>query len=170
MSSDKATLRIQRVPSATLYADLSKVSVFSEMTEDNLACLGTVELIEAEVGAEIAPPGSTCDGFYVVLEGEVEVRKEGRPGEPLHVFPQTAGESFGEMPLLKGVQSTYAMVATAASRLVRFDEESFWQLMFSCPPGACRYPRQHGAAAGVRTRSMPSTAKSSPRSAPSLRA
>ena len=69
MSSDQASLRIQRVPSATLYADLLKVPVFAEMTEDNLACLGTVELIEAEAGAEIAPPGSFCDGFYVVLAG-----------------------------------------------------------------------------------------------------
>lgn len=133
MSSDQASLRIQRVPSETLFSELSKVPVFAEMKVENLECLGTVELIEAETGAEIAPPGSQCDGFYVVLQGEVEVRKEGKPGEPLQIYPQTAGESFGEMPLLKGVQSTYALVATVASRLVRFDEESFWQLMFSCP-------------------------------------
>ncbi|HEY3987801.1 MAG TPA: ATP-binding protein [Acidobacteriaceae bacterium] len=133
MSSDQATLRIQRVPSETLFPELSKVPVFAEVKVGNLECLGTVELIEAEAGAEIAPPGTTCDGFYVVLQGEVEVRKEGREGEPLQIFPQTAGESFGEMPLLKGVQSTYELVATAASRLVRFDEEAFWQLMFSCP-------------------------------------
>jgi len=31
------------------------------------------------------------------------------------------------------VQSTYSLVATLPTRLVRFDEESFWQLMFSCP-------------------------------------
>jgi len=67
-----------------------------------LACLGTVELVEAEAGNEIAPPGSQCDGFYVVLHGELEVRKEGKPGEPLHIFVQTTGDSFGEMPLLKG--------------------------------------------------------------------
>ncbi len=133
MSSDQASLRIQRVPSETLFPELSKVSVFTEMKIENLECLGTVELIEAEVGAEIAPPGTACDGFYVVLQGEVEVRKEGKPGEPVQIFPQTAGESFGEMPLLKGVQSTYSLVATAATRLVRFDEEAFWQLMFSCP-------------------------------------
>ncbi|HEX6496141.1 MAG TPA: ATP-binding protein [Acidobacteriaceae bacterium] len=133
MSSDQASLRIQRVPSETLFPELSKVPVFAEMTLQNLECLGTVELIEAEAGAEIVPPGSACDGFYVVLQGEVEVRKEGKPGEPLQIYPQTAGESFGEMPLLKGVQSTYALVATTGSRLVRFDEESFWQLMFSCP-------------------------------------
>lgn len=133
MSSDKSSLRLQRVPSQTLFPELSKVPVFAEMKVENLECLGAVELIEAEPGAEVAPPGSSCDGFYVVLQGEVEVRKEGKPGEPLQIFPQTAGESFGEMPLLKGVQSTYSLIATAPSRLVRFDEESFWQLMFSCP-------------------------------------
>jgi signal transduction histidine kinase len=133
MSSNHTSLRIQRVPSETLFPELSKVPVFAEMKEENLACLGTVVLIEAEAGDEVAPPGSTCDGFYVLLHGEVEVRKDGKPGEPPQVFTQSAGDSFGEMPLLKGVQSTYALVATAASRLVRFDEESFWQLMFSCP-------------------------------------
>ena len=133
MSSDTANLRIQRVPSETLFPELSKVSVFAEMKEENLACLGTVELIEAAAGAEIAPPGSVCDGFYVVLEGEVEIHKMEKQGDPAKVFPQTAGETFGEMPLLKGVQGTFGVVAAAKSRLVRFDEESFWQLMFSCP-------------------------------------
>jgi signal transduction histidine kinase len=133
MSSHQATLRIQRVPSGTLFSELSKVPVFTEMKVENLECLGTVDLIEADAGAEIAPPGSLCDGFYVVLQGEVEVRKEGKPGEPLQVFPQSTGESFGEMALLKGVQSTFSVVAMATSRLVFFDEESFWQLMFSCP-------------------------------------
>lgn len=133
MSSDQTSIRIQRVPSESLFSELSKVPVFAEMKKENLECLGLVELIEAEAGDEITPPGSACDGFYVVLQGEVEVRKEGKPGEPLQIYPQTAGESFGEMPLLKGVQSTYSLVATVSSRLVRFDEEAFWQLMFSCP-------------------------------------
>ncbi len=133
MSSDQASLRIQRVPSETLFAELSKVSVFAELKKENLECLGTVELVEAEAGVEIAPPGTTCDGFYVLLRGELEVHKAGKEGEPPQVYVQSAGDSFGEMPLLKGVQSTYALIATAPSRVVRFDEESFWQLMFSCP-------------------------------------
>ena len=69
----------------------------------------------------------------MVLLGDLEIHKEGKAGEPPQVFAYAAGDSFGEMPLLKGVQSTYALVALSASRLVRFDEESFWQLMFSCP-------------------------------------
>jgi signal transduction histidine kinase len=133
MSSDQASIRIQRVPSESLFSELSKVPVFAEMKKENLECLGSVELIEAEAGDEIVPPGSPCDGFYVVLKGEVEVRKEGKSGEPPQTFPHTDGESFGEMPLLKGVQSTYSLVTAKPSRIVRFDEEAFWQLMFSCP-------------------------------------
>jgi signal transduction histidine kinase len=133
MSSDQASIRIQRVPPESLFSELSKVPVFAEMKLENLECLGPVELVEGEPGAEVAPPGSTCDGFYVVLKGEVEVRKEGRPGEPPQTFAHTEGESFGEVPLLKGVQSTYSLVTTKPSRIARFDEEAFWQLMFSCP-------------------------------------
>jgi signal transduction histidine kinase len=133
MSSDKGSLRIQRVPAETLFSELSGVPVFAELKLENLECLGSVELIEAEAGAEIAPVGSPCNGFYVVLQGEVAIHKAGKEGEPPQVFTHGAGDSFGEMPLLKGVQSSYALIATTASRLVGFDEEAFWQLMFSCP-------------------------------------
>jgi signal transduction histidine kinase len=133
MSSDQASLRIQRVPSATLYADLLKVPVFAEMTEENLACLGTVELIEAAAGTDIVPRGSLCDAFYVLLDGEVEIRKFDKEGEPPRSMTMDAGEAFGEMGLLKGTRTGFDLVATTASRIVRFDEEAFWQLMFSCP-------------------------------------
>jgi len=133
MSSDQASLRIQRVPSATLYADLLKVPVFAEMTEENLACLGTVELIEAAPGTDIVPPGSLCDAFYVLLDGEVEIRKFDKEGEPPRSMTMDAGEAFGEMGLLKGTRTGFDLVANTASRIVRFDEEAFWQLMFSCP-------------------------------------
>jgi signal transduction histidine kinase len=133
MSSDQASLRIQRVPSATLYADLLKVPVFAEMTEENLACLGTVELIEAAAGTDIVPRGSLCDAFYVLLDGEVEIRKFDKEGEPPRSMTMDAGEAFGEMGLLKGTRTGFDLIANTASRIVRFDEEAFWQLMFSCP-------------------------------------
>jgi signal transduction histidine kinase len=133
MSSDQASLRIQRVPSASLYADLLKVPVFADMTEENLACLGTVELIEAAPGTDIVPPGSLCDAFYVLLDGEVEIRKFDKEGEPPRSMTMDAGEAFGEMGLLKGTRTGFDLIANTASRIVRFDEEAFWQLMFSCP-------------------------------------
>lgn len=133
MSSDQASIRTQRTSAEGLFSELSRVPVFAEMKKENLECLGSVELLEAEAGIEIVPPGSDCNGFYVVLQGDVEVHKMSKPGEPPQVYAYSAGDSFGEMPLLKGVQSTYALVATTPARIVRFDEESFWQLMFSCP-------------------------------------
>jgi signal transduction histidine kinase len=133
MSSEQTSLRIQRVPSETLFPELSKVPVFAEMKVENLECLGTVELIEAEAGADIVPRGSMCDGFYVLLAGEVEIRKYEKEGEPPRAFSMGAGESFGEMGLLKGTRTGFDLIAITASRLVRFDEEAFWQLMFSCP-------------------------------------
>jgi signal transduction histidine kinase len=133
MSSDQATLRIERVPSANVFADLAKVPVFAELTEDNLSCLGTVELITGMAGAEILRPGSRCDSFYVVLEGEIQIQKIEKEGEPPRIIPYGAGESFGELSLLKGVQAVYGLVAVSPVRLVRFVEEAFWQLMFSCP-------------------------------------
>jgi signal transduction histidine kinase len=133
MSSDQDSLRIQRVPSANVFAELLKVPVFAEMTEENLRCLGTVELIEAEAGVEILPPGSRCDSFYVLLEGEISIQKVEQEDGPPRIIPHYAGEAFGELSLLKGVQSVFSLTAVTPLRLVRFDEEAFWQLMFSCP-------------------------------------
>ena len=133
MSSDTPTFRTQRVPADSLFPELSRISIFAEMLKDNLNCLGTVELIEADAGAVILPPGSICDSYYVLLEGEVEIHKIEQEGEPPRIITQMAGEAFGELALLKGVQSAFSLVASQSSRLVRFDEEAFWQLMFSCP-------------------------------------
>jgi CRP-like cAMP-binding protein len=120
MSSDQATIRTESVPSANVFADLIKVPVFAEMTEDNLSCLGTVELITAAAGAAILPPGSRCDSFYVVLEGEIQIQKTEQEGQPPRIIPYGAGEAFGELSLLKGVQSVFSLVAVTPVRLVRF--------------------------------------------------
>jgi signal transduction histidine kinase len=133
MSSQTPTLHTLRVPSASLFPELSRVSVFAELKLENLECLGAVEVIEAAPGAEILAPGSICDSYYIVLAGEVEIHKVEQAGEPPRIFSQSSGDAFGEMSLLKGTQSTFALYAAQPSRLVRFDEESFWQLMFSCP-------------------------------------
>jgi signal transduction histidine kinase len=133
MSSDQATIRIESVPSANVFADLIKVPVFAELTEENLSCLGTVEVITAEAGAEIVPAGSRCDSFYVVLEGEIQIQKIEQDGESPRIIAHGAGEAFGELSLLKGTKSVFALVAVTPTRMVRFVEEAFWQLMFSCP-------------------------------------
>ena len=133
MSSDTPTLRTQRISAESLYPELLRVSVFAELEQENLSCLGTVELIEADAGAVILAPGSMCDAYYVLLDGELEIQKPEREGEPLRVITQTAGEAFGEVSLLKGVQAPIALVATHASRVVRFDQETFWRMMFTCP-------------------------------------
>lgn len=126
-------LHTQQVPSESLFSELSRISVFAELKQENLSCLGTVEVIVAEAGAEILPPGSSCDSYYVLLSGELEIHKIEVEGEAPRIITQMAGEAFGEMALLKGTRSRIGLVASAASRLVRFDEEKFWQLMFSCP-------------------------------------
>jgi len=133
MSSDQPSVRKQPVAAESLFAELSKVPVFAEVKQEDLRCLGIVELIEADAGGVIEPPGSECVGYYVMFSGDVDVQKDGKPGEPPQIYPQAAGECFGEMPLLKGVTSTFGVTAKTDARLIRFSEESFWQLMFSCP-------------------------------------
>jgi signal transduction histidine kinase len=129
--------KIETVSAASLYSDLRNVPAFRELQETNLECLGALQLVEAQAGMELASTGSPLRCFWVLLQGQVRVFDHGdeaRTGAPLPLATFNAGETFGEMPILAGSSKrNISVVATAASRLLRFDEESFWRLMFTCP-------------------------------------
>jgi signal transduction histidine kinase len=125
-------LRSERVAPEVLYQELRRVSVFAELKEENLSCLGSLELVNADAQAIILAPGSPR-AFWALLEGEVRVIRTEADGTLSKVINFKAGESFGEMPILMGSDPGATVEAVRESRLVRFDEEAFWQLMVSCP-------------------------------------
>ncbi len=136
MSASDETLRIERVAPASLHAELVKLAVFAELSENTLGCLGPLQVVHAPAGAVIFSSDGTQRAFWALLEGEARlVKSEHGLHErmPALTITLTTGETFGELPILAGTDSAYTITATAASRLVRFDEEEFWQLMFSCP-------------------------------------
>jgi len=46
--------RVEQVEGASLFAKLQKVPVFAGIAQEDLNCLGAVEVIEADAGADIA--------------------------------------------------------------------------------------------------------------------
>jgi signal transduction histidine kinase len=125
-------LRSERVAPEVLYPELKRVVVFEELTQENLVCLGPLEVVRAQPGAEVMSPTSSR-AFWALLEGEVRVVRKEADGSVAKLVVFTDGESFGEMPILMGSDPGGTVEAMRESRLVRFDEEAFWQLMFSCP-------------------------------------
>lgn len=111
-----------------------KVPILSKLREEDLICLGQVELVEAPAGFVLYRQGVTPPSFCIVLEGEVRaVRKEINGIEtPLSVFRD--GDTFGEAPLLLGAEKAGTeSAAVVPTRLLRVNAEGFWRLMASCP-------------------------------------
>lgn len=83
-----------------------------------------------EVGAGDSPirEGQPSDGLYVVLSGEVEVKKG---GQRLAILRQ--GEIFGEMSLLQKTPATATVAALKRTSLLRLPRPDFDELIMSHP-------------------------------------
>ncbi len=111
-----------------------RIPLLATLKEEDLSCLGRVELVDAAPGAVLSRQGETAPAFCMLVEGAVQAtRTEGNGIEtPLAVFRD--GDHFGEAPLLLGMQvSGVQCVATAPALLLRVDAEGFWRLMATCP-------------------------------------
>ncbi|MGB6134219.1 MAG: ATP-binding protein [Acidobacteriaceae bacterium] len=113
---------------------VGSVPLLAGLREDELSCLGAVEVVEAPAGSILFHQGETAPGFCMMLEGEVRaVRREANGIEtPLAVF--RAGDSFGEAPILLGAMvSGVQCDAVADTKVLRVSAEGFWSLMATCP-------------------------------------
>ena len=72
--------------------------------------------------------GTPSDGLYVVLSGEVEVRKG-----KLHLATLREGEIFGEISLLQKQPATASVTASRRTSLLRLPREAFDQIILTHP-------------------------------------
>jgi CRP-like cAMP-binding protein len=75
---------------------LADVGLFSRCTKRELATVARhVETVELADGAELITEGAPGDAFFIILDGEATVEKEGSV-----VSEAKAGDYFGELALL----------------------------------------------------------------------
>jgi hypothetical protein len=104
------------------------------------------ELVEvpAPAGTTVISEGDPGDRFYVVAEGELDVRADGRELRQLG-----RGEGFGELALLRDVPRTATVTARTDSRLYALDKHSFLG-------GVSSHPRAAGEAERLVHERLPS--------------
>ncbi len=133
MTDVQLSSRVEQVEAASLAAQLQNVPVFSGVSTEDLGCLGPVELIHAEAGADLYDLNQARRGFWILLEGELRLHKRQKDGELTLFGTHSAGETFGEVPLLAGKDSEIVVTVLKACTVVYLREELFWKLMFACP-------------------------------------
>lgn len=83
---------------------------------------------EVRAGDVVVREGTACDGLYVVLSGEVEVRVKGA-----RVAALREGEIFGEMSLLTKSAAGASVISLRHTSLLRLPREDFDALILSYP-------------------------------------
>jgi signal transduction histidine kinase len=133
MTDVQQSSKVEQVDVASLVTQLQKVPVFAGVSLQELRCLDSVELIHADVGADILDIARTRRGFWILLEGELRLQKRQTDGELNLIGQLSAGEIFGEIPLLMGKDNEAVVTVLKPSTVVYLREELFWNLMFACP-------------------------------------
>ena len=87
--------------------------------------------VTAPGGAMIIIQGTVGDRFYIIVDGEVSVTVDGTL-----VRTMRAGESFGEIALLRGVPRTATVAAVTGVELLALDRHHFLEAVTGQPASA----------------------------------
>ena len=121
---------------------LRKVSLFSSLDRKELETLARlVKERRYPAGTTIVRSGETGHGLYVIMDGAVSVRKDGKT-----VARLGSGDFFGEIALLRDVPRTATVTALEETRLYSLNWDSF-------VPAVTGYaPSRHAAETVIGTR------------------
>ncbi|HEX6710908.1 MAG TPA: ATP-binding protein [Rubrobacter sp.] len=118
---------------AAVIDTLRRVPLFSGLPEDKLAWISNLgEEVRLEPGTTIATEGEAPDGFYVVIEGETEWRRE-IGGQEVVAVKLGAGSTFAGLILVLGAPYPTTGRAITPVHLFRLDVRPFWEMLGMFP-------------------------------------
>jgi uncharacterized protein YhbP (UPF0306 family) len=99
-------------------------SVFSDLPLQSVSSLtGDLQILDFPAGEVIARAGGPADKFFVVIDGKVEVGREGVGNDaPVSLGP---GQFFGEFAILRDRPRTATLTALEPSRLLALERDTF---------------------------------------------
>ena len=116
-----------------LLLELREVPILSTLKEADVHCLGGFHVVRLRAGEVIFKRGEAAHFYWVVLDGSLEVYDTAADGNDVVLAEFTRGNALGELPLLTNMPNGMNIRATSECRMLRFDEEAFWNLMTVCP-------------------------------------
>ncbi|HEV2424552.1 MAG TPA: ATP-binding protein [Terriglobia bacterium] len=116
----------------TLINDLRKVSVFSDLSQEQLAWfVDKAEEIRLRPGEVFARPGDPAVWLVVMLEGEIRFQLGDDPDAP--VFGASAGQITGYLPYSRLTQFHGTGRAVVATRMLRLHRDHFPEMLQRIP-------------------------------------
>jgi putative ABC transport system ATP-binding protein len=113
---------------------LRKCPVFEHETLEELTEMSQKMTMERfSAGAVLLRQGDEGDKFYVIREGEVEVRRD-RGGPSPEIYSLRAGDFFGETALLTGAPRNASVTATTDGTVYSLQKSGFDDALRACPP------------------------------------
>jgi CRP/FNR family cyclic AMP-dependent transcriptional regulator len=108
---------------------LRRVELFRGCTNREIAEIVPItDELEIPAGAVLVKQGEPGRQFFVLLDGDVEVTRD---GETLPVRGET--EAYGEISLLTGLPATATVVARSDLRVLVIEPRAFRQLLERAP-------------------------------------
>lgn len=105
------------------------VPLFSKLKGKSLQEVASIaDEIDLPKGKEMARQGDRGREFFILLDGEAEVRKDGR-----RVNTLTKGDFFGEIALVTKVPRTASVTASTPVRALVITERDFTALLKRAP-------------------------------------
>src|SRR6202046_3289808 len=132
MSKQTEIVKNQQVDDAR-FANLRKAPLLSSLKDDEIRCLNGVEEICIEAGDVLARQGEAAHFFWILLEGDMGLYQTSSAGDEFMLTSISTGLAFGEVPLLANIPNAATLRAVNHCCLAQLDEESFWNLMTTCP-------------------------------------
>lgn len=108
---------------------LGRAPLFADLSKDERAQLAkATEDLEVEVGRVLCREGELAQEFFVIIEGEAEVTKDGE-----HLSKLGDGDFFGEIALIVDIPRTATVTASSPLRFFVLSRQSFWGMMDQMP-------------------------------------
>lgn len=112
---------------------LRQVPLFAHLQDDQLQCLTQIGTeIWLQPGDQIAAQGDPPDGFYIILDGQTEWRRN-IDGQSAHAVNLGTGDVFAELILLLDEPYPTSGRALTAVHLYKLTPDGFWEMLDTCP-------------------------------------
>jgi CRP-like cAMP-binding protein len=108
---------------------LRRSPLFESLSKDELEYLAkATEDLEVEAGKVLCREGEPAMEFFVIIDGSVEVTRDGRTLSRLG-----DGDFFGEIALFEDMPRTATVTATTPLRFFVLTRQSFWSMVDHMP-------------------------------------